>query len=215
MDRSINFLPFPHHTALLSLTRFLPFSFHHPPQIQPHTLRYPTKRKLAMVLEAARRVCALSHSGPSLPPPAVKAWCTATVAALEGAEGAGLAPLGEVEHRRLGQDVARAYLMPAAASHASSSSAVSLRAHVTSKARTRDSCRAFRDGAAALWPPARSSLACDEEGARSEGLLRPYAACARLQAHRVAVVGEEEERGGLEDGCVRGGGEEGGCVICM
>jgi hypothetical protein len=147
-----------------------------------------------MALEAAQTVCALSFSTSSNgnAEKGLLSWCKATVAALEGAKGAGLAPLGFWEHRWLGQEVARAYLVD------DLSVPVSLRAHVTSKARTRDSCRAFRDGAAAVWPPARSALACDEEEAESEGLLRPYAACPRIKAHRAAVVGEEE-RGLLED----------------
>lgn len=110
-----------------------------------------------------------------------------------------MAPLGWAEHRLLGVEVARAYLM--------TSSSVSLRAHVTSKARTWASCRAFRDGAAALWPEALSSLACDDEGARAEDLLRPYASCARLVTHRAAMLLEERGGGGHVDGgyvCVCG-----------
>lgn len=73
--------------------------------------------------------------------------------------------------------------------------AVTLRAHVTSKARTAQSCRAFREGAAGVWPPAAGALACEDPRTESEGLLRPYAGCARLEAHRRAVVGAEEEDG--------------------
>lgn len=150
---------------------------------------YPTKRRLVLALEAAHRICGgttPTTPTPNKPPPGLPAWCATTLAALTGAEGGGLAPLGYAEHKRLGEEVAAAYL--------TRSSGVSLRAHVTSKARTVQSCRAFREGAAGVWPPAATALACEDSAIESEGLLRPYAGCARLDAHRMAVMGAEEER---------------------